>query len=181
MDEACSQLMPLVRRSLAPRGQTPLLLHSKRPNDKVSLMGALTLSPSRGRLGFYCSTLPKESFDDWSTAWFLKQLLRHQRGNVMVVWDRGPIHRGPEVRALLAKYPRLEIVELPAYAPELNPVEFVWSYLKYGRLSNLGAESVSALDQVLHDELDILRNDQHLLEQLWHRSLLPWPDRLLAS
>lgn len=173
--------MPLVRRTLAPRGRTPILQHSKHYNDKVSLMGALTLSPCRGRLEFYCSTLPDESFDDWSTAWFLKQLLRHQRGKVIIVWDRGPIHRGPAVRALLAKHPRLEIVELPAYAPELNPVEFVWSYLKFGRLSNLGAESVQALADTLELELNNIRDDQHLLKQLWLGSLLPWPHRLLAS
>lgn len=166
---------------MAPRGQPPVFLHSKYYNDKVSMMGALTLSPRRGRLGFYCSTLPQESFDDWGTAWFLKQLLAHQRGKIIVVWDQGRIHRGSAVRTLLANHPRLEVVELPAYAPELNPVEFVWSYLKYGRICNLGAKDVHALSGILETELDRLQDNQSLLKKLWHRSGLPWPDRLLAS
>ena len=171
--------MPLVRRTLAPRGKPPVLYHSKKFRDKVSLMGALTISPRRGSLGFYCSGVPNQSYDDHAVAWFLRQLLRHQRGKILLLWDRSPIHRGTEVRALLTAHPRLIIEELPAYAPELNPVEFIWSYLKYGKLSNLSVHGVEELAKVLHRELRLLKKDQKLLKQLSLGADLTGLDRML--
>jgi transposase len=177
----CSQLMPLVRRTLAPRGKPPILYHSQKFRDKVSLMGALTISPQRGRLGFYCSTVPNQSYDDHAVAWFLRQLLRHQRGKVLLMWDRSPIHRGPEVNALLVAHPRLKIKELPAYAPELNPVEVIWSYLKFGKLSNLTAQDVGELEEILNHELKKLERNQKLLKKLSLGSELTGLDRLLLT
>ena len=179
MDESCSQLMPLVRRTLAPRGKPPVLYYSKKFRDKVSLMGAFTILPRRGRVGFYCSTVPNQSYDDHAVAWFLRQLLRHQRGQILLVWDRSPIHRGPEVTALLAAHPRLKVKELPAYAPELNPVELVWSYLKFGKLSNLFAQDLIELEQVIQRELKKLERNQKLLKQLSLGAELTGLDRML--
>ena len=171
--------MPLVRRTLAPRGKPPVLYYSKKFRDKVSLMGALTISPRRGRVGFYCSTVPNQSYDDHAVAWFLRQLLRHQRGQILLVWDRSPIHRGPEVKALLAAHPRLKVEELPAYAPELNPVELVWSYLKFGKHSNLFAQDLIELEQVLQRELKKLERNQKLLKRLSLGAELTGLDRML--
>lgn len=171
--------MPLVRRTLAPRGKPPILYYSKKFRDKVSLMGALTISPRRGRVGFYCSTVPNQSYDDHAVAWFLRQLLRYQRGPILLVWDRSPIHRGPEVTALLAAHPRLKVEELPAYAPELNPVELIWSYLKFGKLSNLFAQDLIELEQVLQRELKKLERNQKLLKKLSLGAELTGLDRML--
>ncbi|MBY0585641.1 transposase [bacterium] len=70
------------------------------------------------------------SYDGPRTTLFLGHLLRHLRGNVIVVWDRGSHHRAKVVRDLLAKHPRFTIDYLFPYAPELNPVEYLWSPLK---------------------------------------------------
>jgi transposase len=56
--------------------------------------------------------------------------LRRWRGPVVLVWDRLPGHRGRQVREFAARSRRLHIEYLPPYAPELNPNEFAWSYLK---------------------------------------------------
>ena len=61
---------------------------------------------------------------------FLRHLLRHLRGPVFVLLDRANIHRGPLVRALLARHPRLRLEYFPSYAPELNPDEGVWRWTK---------------------------------------------------
>jgi transposase len=58
---------------------------------------------------------------------FLRQLLRRVRGPIVLVWDRHPIHRRAKVQAFLADQARLTVYELPVAAPELNPVEFVWT------------------------------------------------------
>ena len=57
-------------------------------------------------------------------------LLRQLRGHVIVLWDGGSIHKGPDVRALLARCPRLHVEPFPGYAPDLNPDEFVWTHFK---------------------------------------------------
>ena len=62
--------------------------------------------------------------------------MKHLRGKVVVVWDGGPNHNGPAMREFLRKNRRLRLERLPAYSPHLNPVEAVWSWLKYGQLAN---------------------------------------------
>jgi transposase len=173
-------LAPLVRRTLAPKGQTPVLLHKAKHREKVSFIAALTISPRSQRLGLYFSSLINSSFDSEAVAWFLGQLLRHLRGRVIVVWDRGPMHRGPAVRDLQGKYPRLQLEPLPPYAPDLNPVEQVWNYIKWSRLCNFAPQDSAELDRIAYAELDSVRFDQKRLRSFWAGSDLPQP-RALAS
>lgn len=98
---------------------------------------------------------------------------------IHLVWDRSPIHRGPEVNALLAAHPRLKIIVLPAYAPELNPVEFIWSYLKYSRLANLALPDLKALQKYLNKELRLLHHNQVMPKQLCKGTGLTGLDRML--
>jgi transposase len=175
IDESGMLLSPLVRRTLAPKGQTPILLHKAKDREKVSLFAALSISPKRQHLGLYFSSLANDSFDNSTVAFMLRQLLKHLRGHVLVVWDRGAMHRGPDIRKLLDDYPRLKLEPLPAYAPELNPVEQVWRYLKWTRLCNFAPKDLSHLDQVVFQELDKIRFDHKRLRSFWEASELPWP------
>lgn len=129
LDESGFLLIPNVRRTWAPRGQTPLVRHRYR-RDKISAISAVTLSARRQRLGLYLHFHPDQNITHVEVAVFLRALLRHLRGHVIVLWDGGPIHKGPDVRTLLARCPRLHVERFPGYAPELNPDEFVWAYLK---------------------------------------------------
>src|SRR5262249_42838608 len=61
---------------------------------------------------------------------FLRELLRHLRGSVIVLLDNSSTHQGWPLRQLLRRHPRLYIEHFPAYAPELNPDEGVWSLAK---------------------------------------------------
>jgi putative transposase len=180
IDESGLLLAPLVRRSLAPRGEPATLEHPAKHRQKVSLIAGLTISPHQQRLGLYFSSLINASFDQTAVAWFLRQVLKHLRGPVIVVWDRGTMHRGPEIRQLLADYPRLTLELLPPYAPELNPVEQIWTQVKWNRLCNLAAESSSHLEQLVFQELAPLRNDRDRLRSFWDASELPWPRALVS-
>ena len=184
IDESGFLMSPLVRRTLAVKGQTPQLLHNVRHKgrgrDKVSVIGALTLSPKLHHLGLFFSSLVNDYFDHSAVAWFLRELLKHLRGPVIVVWDRGPMHQGPEIRQLQQDFPRLQFEQLPAYAPDLNPVECVWSYLKWGRLSNYAAPDPQTLDKTLFQELHCIRDDQDFLRGFWRASDLPLPRALLC-
>lgn len=121
--------MPTVRRTWAPRGQTPLLRHWQK-HDRVSVISGLSLSPRRRRCGLYFQYQLDQNLRAPDTCAFLRHLLRHLRGHVIVLWDRSQIHRGPLIRAFLARHPRLRSEYFPTYAPELNPDEGVWHRAK---------------------------------------------------
>lgn len=133
----------------------------------MSVIGALTLSPRRGRTGLYFRTVVDGSFDGAGVAHFLRQLLRHVRGRVVVVWDRWSGHGGPHVRALLARNPRLTVERLPAYAPELNPVEYLWSHLRWSALCNFAPADAVELDGAIGPVLRATARDQNLLRGFW--------------
>lgn len=147
IDESGLLLSPLVRRTLAPRGQTPILHVPGGHRDKVSVIAGLTLSPRARQLNLYFHTNAEHYFNNVRVADFLRDLLRQVRGPVIVVWDNGPNHKGDPIREMLAAYPRLELEWLPPYAPELNPVEQLWGHLKLGMLVNFTPPDVEILDR----------------------------------
>jgi transposase len=140
LDESGFQLTPSVRRSLAPRGQTPVLDCWDR-RDRISAISCISLSPLLGRPGLYFELLPlNETVHGEQMVAFLEQLRRELGGPFTVVWDRSKIHsRSKAVKAWLAEHSEVVVEDFPGYAPTLNPDEWVWSWTKYGRLSNLAA------------------------------------------
>jgi putative transposase len=156
-------------------GRTPVLDADGGHRDKVSVIGGVSVSPATGRLGFYFATAPNGFFTAGKVVGFLRDLLRHLRGNVTVVWDRGGNHKGPVIRRFLARNRRLRLEMLPPWAPELNPVEPVWSWLKASELANFVPVDVAGLDDEVVDRLIELKFDPGLLRALWERSELPFP------
>lgn len=132
-------MAPLVRRTWAPRGQTPILLQRTRSRDKVSMIATLTVSPWRRYLGLYAALVVNANVNAERLVEFLRTLLRHRRGPMILIWDRLNVHRAGPVKVLERRHPRLHTELLPPYAPELNPVERVWSYLKLNPLANHAA------------------------------------------
>jgi transposase len=173
LDESCFQLTPTVRRTLAPRGQTPILpCWDKR--DKISAISAITRSPRQHRPGLLFQLLPdQENFHGAEVVAFLK-LVRRQLRRFTVVWDRSPIHRRSRVvRSYLAEHPEIVVEDLPGYAPELNPDELVWSWTKYGRLSNYAAAQVAALRHAILTELEDLQQHPYMLLDFLDHTGLP--------
>jgi putative transposase len=171
IDESGLLLSPLVRRTLAPKGQTPRLV-VRGHREKVSILGALTLSPQRGRRGLYFQTLAKHSFHGGHVARFLRHLLRHLRGRVLVVWDNWTGHKGPDVRRVLADHPRLTLESLPPYAPQLNPVEHLWSHLKWSALCNFAPANAAALNAAIVPKLTAAKSDKRLMASFWNGARL---------
>jgi transposase len=145
---------------------------------KVSVIGAVTVSPAAQRLGFYFATAVDGYFSAERVVEFLRDLLRHLPGKVIVIWDGGGNHKGPAIRQFLRRNRRLRLERLPAYAPDLNPVEAVWSWLKWGRLSNFVPDDLSDLDDWVIEYLVELKCNPVLLRALWGRSELPFPTPL---
>jgi putative transposase len=152
-----------------------VLVSSGRHRDKVSVIGAVSVSPVARRVGLYFATEGKEFYNAVKVVQFLRDLLRQLRGKVIVIWDGGTNHKGPLVRKFLSRNKRLWLERLPAYAPDLNPVEAVWSWLKYGKLANFFPSSVTELNDQVWEHVIGLKCDPHLVRQLWEGSELPFP------
>lgn len=172
LDESGFQMMPVVRRTLAPRGQTPVF-PCDYCRDKISAISAITLTPRRYLPDLKFRLLPaKENFNAARIVEFLQQL-RREMPRFTVVWDRSRIHsRSKVVKAYLAKHPEIVAEDFPGYAPELNPDELVWCWTKYGRLCNWAAPDVGALRVRVESELETLRDQAYeLLDFIDHTGL----------
>jgi putative transposase len=181
IDESGLLMAPLVRRTWAPRGQTPVLVQRSGRRDKVSVAAALWLSPERNRLGLFFQTLVKGFYNNASSAVFAERLVQRLHEPVVAVWDGSTMHQGDPINALLERLgPRLSLERLPPYAPELSPVEPLWSWLKYSRLSNFAPQDTHQLNEAVIAELSAIRGDQHLLKGFFHASQLPLPRALLS-
>lgn len=164
-------LQPTIRKTWAPRGQTPILKCYDR-RDRLTVVSALSISPQRRRLGLLFDildhNLTAEDFD-----LFVARLLRKIRGPVTLVIDRLGAHRSA-VRSLQTRYgSRLEVEWLPPYAPELNPTEHVWGHTKNGELANFIPDDVFHLGQKVASRLRKTRNDQSLLRSFFETAKLP--------
>jgi transposase len=169
IDESGLLMAPLARRTWAPRGQTPSLAQAGGQRKKVD------------RLGLYFHTLADGYFDSWYVTAFLEAMLHDLPGRFVVVWDGGPMHKGEPIRALEAQFgDRLSLERLPPFAPVLNPVEPLWSWLKYSRLNNFAPRDPAELDARVIAELTAIRADQMFLRSLFHASELPLPLALLS-
>jgi hypothetical protein len=155
---------PLLRRTWARRGCTPVLRQRGRARSKVSAIGALVISPRRHRVRAYFSFLPDANFDDAQILVFLKQLSHALRVPIELVWDRLGGHTAQPVKAWLARNPhRIRATLLPAYAPELNPVELIWGYLKRNPRANCAPSELAELLDQTHLAALAIATDQPLL------------------
>jgi len=181
IDESGAFLSPLVRRTLAPRGRTPILKVPGRTRQKVSLIAALSIAPRRRRLGLYFHDYSDRHITQHEAAAFLRDLLYHLRGPVHVVWDRGNTHKGEAIRKVQKAYPRLRLHWLPPYAPELNPVEFVWNHIKYGRTANFTPKDLAELESRVDNLMKEAKHDRERLESFFMAAKLDLGDRKMAA
>lgn len=116
----------------------------------------------------------QNNFQATHVATFLRALLRHLRGPVILLWDNGRIHKGPFITQLQKDYPRLRMESFPGYAPELNPVEQVWNDFK-GHDANTLFRNKQHLRAKLHNNARRVRRSQAKLRSFILASDLPSP------
>ncbi len=85
-------------------------------------------------------------------------------GIIVLVWDSLPVHLRAELRAFTTARPWLRVFRLPAYAPDLNPLEGIWSVLKGGVLANLAVPGFGHLLQVIRHGLKKIQYQPGLIE-----------------
>jgi transposase len=97
---------------------------------------------------------------------FLRHLLRHLPGNLLVIWDGSPIHRAQAVKQFLAEgaAARLQLERLPGYAPDLNADEGIWNYLKRVELRNVCCRDLAQLKRELRLAFARLRHKRRVIQ-----------------
>jgi putative transposase len=99
---------------------------------------------------------------------FLKALRRHIPSGFTLLWDRHRPHRAKNVQTWLAARKRIVVEWLPPYAPDLNPVECVWSHTKYGDLANFAPDCLRTLEHAVVTSLSQTRSRRDLFEGFFH-------------
>jgi transposase len=157
-DQSGFYLLPMVVRTYAPIGQTPILKENL-TRDHLSAMSAITLECK-----FYMLEQDR-AFKGEDVVRFLKHLMRQIPGKLLVIWDGSPIHRGGAVKDFLASGAsrRLKLEQLPGYAPDLNPDEGIWKHLKCVELKNLCCESLAELKIELRKAKERLRHKRDVI------------------
>lgn len=142
-DESGLSARPSVRRTWAPRGETPVLVQADNWK-KLSVAGALAYRWAGRRCQFYFAVRPGR-YDSESRIGFLEPLRRQRRGRAVIGgWDGLPAQRSRRMQAWLRSQRRWRQVErLPSDAPELNPLEPVWGNVKGRELANLCAANLA--------------------------------------
>jgi transposase len=157
MDESGFYLLPAVVKTYAPEGRTPIL-DEWQTRDHLSVMGGVT---PQGKV--YSLVRPK-SLNGLHAIEFLVHLGRLGADRLLVIWDGSPIHRRAEVKAFAAEAgDAIHLEPLPAYAPDLNPVEWLWRHLKEVEMRNLTCGDLDELHLELHLALGRVRQKSRLI------------------
>ena len=149
----------MVMRTYAPCGRTPILKEFL-SYKHLSLIGAVT---PQGRL--FLKIYP-HSITGREIVCFLGQLQRQIPGLLLVIWDGIPTHRSKVVKAYLAAgaAQRIQLERLPGYAPDLNPTEWVWSYLKMVDLANIACDHLPELEPLIHNSKRRMQRKPELIQ-----------------
>ena len=145
-------------RTYAPVGQTPVL-REQLSRDHLSAISGISLE------GKLFMMEQKRAFKGEDVVRFLKHLLRQISGKLLIIWDGSPIHHGRAVRDFLASGAshRLQLEQLPGYAPDLNPDEGIWKHLKYTELKNVCCKSLAELRVELRRAKERLRHKRYVI------------------
>lgn len=168
MDETGLMLQPLVRRTWAPVGQTPVLDCWDR-HDRRSVLGGLSLAPGRNRLGLYFS-IHGRNVTAVEFELFLRAVQQQLRRPLTVVLDRWSVHR--KAARMLQADRRFRFEWLPPYAPELNPVERVWGHTKCADLANYVADDIGEVECAAEGSLQETQRKPELLRSFFHAAKL---------
>ncbi|MGP4105449.1 transposase, partial [Nonomuraea sp. KM90] len=163
------------------RGRTPTVTVSGKGSGRVNLAGLICLKPGRRTRLIYRMRIyrrrknERKGFNETDYARLLDAAHQQLGGPIVLIWDNVNIHVDALMRSLIDTRPWLTVFYLPTYAPELNPVETVWSHLKRS-LGNLAPCTLDDLAMVIRSRLKQLQYRPDLLDAfLTHTGLITNP------
>lgn len=160
VDECGFSQKSTAKKTWAPTGETPVI-EMNFNWDKLSVIGGISLK------SIYFQ-IHEESIKSEQVVKFLDHLQRHIKGNLLVIWDGLPAHRSKTVANYLATTEgRVWVERLPAYAPELNPIEYLWGNVKGNDLANVSPKELWELSNQARAALLKKRKRPTLLRAFW--------------
>jgi transposase len=166
VDESGFDLSPHVSRGWAPVGQTPIVKFPLRAG-RISAISGVTMD---GEVYF---RMYEGSIKARQVAVFVRHIARLIDGPIDLIWDGSPTHRARDVEFEIDMlWPRLEVHRFPAYAPELNPDEFLWNWLKNKKLVNCSCSSLRDLAARISKAVVAARSRRELITSFYYASPL---------
>ena len=165
IDESGLSERPHRCRTWAPRGQTPVLQYHFNWKSLSAIAGVTWWN-------FYFRLFPG-AIRSPQIIEFLTHLLRHIPGKLLIIWDGLPGHRSRKVWEFVQQQRgRLWLECLPGYAPELNPVEYLWSHWKQHELPNFCPQDFGQLSVHARRALQRMRRRPTLVCAFWEQAEL---------
>lgn len=164
-DESGFYMSPAIEKTWSPAQRTPILrAHVSRAH--LSVIGGMTLE------GSLYIQVHKSSIGAHGGVQFVRHLLAHVPGRILLLWDSARIHKSAELKEFrkLDTIDRLVIEHFPPYAPEVDPQEYVWQHLKHVDLRNLTTCSIDDLWGRLREATQRLRCRAGMLSNLVRRA-----------
>ncbi len=166
VDESGFYLLSSVVRTYAPVGKTPILHHTL-SHDHLLVIGAVGLH-EKLRVQVY-----EQAIRSAEVIRFLKHLLRHIPGKLLILWDGAPIHRSKAIQQFLSEgaAARIHLERFPGYAPELDPEEAIWRHPKRVKLRNLCCcADLQETRREFRAACQRLRQKPHIIQSCWRHS-----------
>ena len=152
-------------RTWSLRGHTPVLQHSFTWKQLSAIAG---LSFWQFYFRFFPGAIRSEQIIE-----FLGALKRQIKRPLLIIWDGAAIHRSRKVGAWLQEQSgHFAVARLPPYAPELNPVEAIWGYLKTHEIANLCLNTIGEVGQFARNRLKSMQRKSNLIAAFWKQAEL---------
>jgi DDE superfamily endonuclease len=167
-DEAGHTLRPPKARTWALRGRTPVIPVSGKGSGRISVAGLFCVHPGQRTRLLYRIKIhrprkgERRSFAETDYAALLDAAHQYLNAPIVLIWDNLNTHISTAMRKLIAGRDWLHVIQLPAYAPDLNPTEGVWSHIKRS-LGNLAATNVDHLAAIVRTRLKRIQYRPDLL------------------
>lgn len=146
--------------------------YASQRHDRLSVIGSLSLSPRRRRIGIAFSVQDENVRTPHMVA-YLRGLHRQLRRPLVVVLDLLNVHRAAVRELRQAGAAWLHVEWLPPYAPDLNPVEAIWGHTKCADLSNFVPDDFDHLRDAVIESVGDLESDERLKHSFFQTAQLP--------
>lgn len=168
-DEAGQTLRPPRARTWGRVGHTPVVPVSAKGSGRVSIAGLACFKPGQRSRLIYRTIVhrgrrnERRSFAEVDYIALLDAAHQQLGGPIVLVWDNLNTHISVAMRELIDTRDWLHVIRLPAYAPDLNPTEGVWSHLKRS-IGNLAVRGIDQLQAVIKNRLKRIQYRTDLLD-----------------
>lgn len=161
-DESGVSLTAVLGKTWAPKGETPVV---KVTGKKGGLCVTSAISPA-GKMVF---RIEKEKINADKHIEFLQQIMKqHSHRKIIVIEDRAKPHIAKKVRDYVGRHKsRFAVYYLPSYAPELNPDEHVWEYLKAHQLKTHQAQDTEELKKLVKRKMQSIQRKKPLIHSFF--------------